>query len=284
MSIELKLNKLVVPVDHFTFKGGEEQVKIDLTHAPHGCIGFVDITAKIKNSADIMVLALLVDAVSRLENLDVHAEFTLNLPYIPYARQDRVMQPGEALSIKVFANIINSLGFDKVIVDDPHSDVSTALLNNVKIRSQDTLFASYVGGEFGVKPRVDLSGNCVFVAPDAGARKKAQKVADLFRLPLVEAGKTRNVVDGKITDTVLYGQVSGKECVIVDDIADFGNTFKALGKILKEQGAKKVTLYVTHGIFAGGVDCFDGVIDEIHSYHPWMENIDGRNEIGIFKG
>lgn len=58
MSLELRLNKLVVPVDHFTFKGGEEQVKIDMSHTPKGGIGFVDITAKIKNSTDVMALAV----------------------------------------------------------------------------------------------------------------------------------------------------------------------------------------------------------------------------------
>lgn len=275
MSLELRLNKLIVPVDHFTFKGGEEQVKIDLNHAPKGSIGFVDITAKIKNSTDVMALAMLVDACSRLENLDVHAEFTLNLPYIPYARQDRVMQPGEALSIKVFANLINSLGFDKVIVDDPHSDVSAALLNNVHIRTQDTLIAELYDHIY--------SKDAVIIAPDAGARKKAQKVADRFRLSLVEAGKIRDVTTGQITGTEVFGQVAGKECVIVDDIADGAFTFLKLGEVLKQKGAKRVILYVTHGIFSKGIDILEGFVDEVYTYHPWMENISGRNEHGILK-
>lgn len=276
MSLELRLNKLVVPVDHFTFKGGEEQVKIDMTHAPKGRIGFVEITAKIKNSSDVMSLAMLVDACSRLENLDTHAEFILNLPYIPYARQDRVMQPGEALSIKVFANLVNSLGFDKVVVDDPHSDVSAALLNNVKIRSQDALIAHLDRIFAG---RKDL----LIVAPDAGARKKAQKVADRMKLPLVEAGKVRDVVTGQITGTEVFGDVSGKECVIVDDIADGAFTFLKLGEVLKQKGANRVILYVTHGIFSKGIDILEGFVDEVYTYYPWMENIEGRNTHGIFK-
>ncbi|HBT0444870.1 TPA: ribose-phosphate pyrophosphokinase [Klebsiella pneumoniae] len=267
MSVELKLNNLVIPVDHFTFKGGEEQVKIDLNHAPKGSIGFVDITAKIKNSTDVMALAMLVDACSRLENLDVHAEFTLNLPYIPYARQDRVMQPGEALSIKVFANIINSLGFDKVIVDDPHSDVSAALLNNVKIRGQHQLVSEVKAlGQF-------LNSNFVVVAPDAGARKKAQKVADGLRLPLVEAGKVRDVRTGEITGTAVFGDVTGRKCLIVDDIIDGGRTFIALAQALKEKGADYVVLYGTHGIFSYGKQVIlEGGVDEIYAYHDWTEN------------
>jgi len=266
MSLELRLNNLVVPVDHFTFKGGEEQIRIDLTHSPKGRIGFVEITAKIKSSTDVMALAMLVDACSRLENLDVHAEFTLHLPYIPYARQDRVMQPGEALSIKVFANIINSLGFDKVVVDDPHSDVSAALLNNVKIRSQDALIARLDRIFAG---RKDL----LIIAPDAGARKKAKKVADRFRLPIVEAGKVRNLETNEITGTKVFGEVGGRECVIVDDLCDGGRSFIPLAQALKSQGAKRVILYVTHGIFSYGKQVIlDGGVDEIYAYHDWTEN------------
>lgn len=262
MSIELRLNKLVVPVDHFTFKGGEEQIKIDMAHAPKGSIGFVDITAKIKNSTDVMALAMLVDACSRLEGLHNHAEFILHLPYIPYARQDRVMQPGQSLSIKVFAKFINSLGFDKVIVDDPHSDVSAALLDNVQIRGQEILVAEF---------HDQLAGKDVtIVAPDAGARKKAQKVADRMRLPLVEAGKVRDLKTNEITGTAIFGDVKDRECVIVDDICDGGRTFIALAQALKENGAKRVILYVTHGIFSFGKQIIrDGGVDEIYAYHDW---------------
>lgn len=265
MSIELQLNKIPVPVDHFTFKGGEEQVKIDMAHTPKGGIGFVDIIAKIKNSTDVMALTMLVDACSRLEGLHHAAQFTLYLPYIPYARQDRVMQPGEALSIKVFANLINSLGFDKVIVDDPHSDVSAALLDNIKIRGQEVLIAEFHN---------HLAGKDVtIVAPDAGARKKAQKVSDRLRLPLVEAGKVRDLQTNEITGTAVFGDVEGRECVIVDDICDGGRTFIALAQALKVKGAKRVILYVTHGIFSFGKQIIlDGGVDEIYAYHDWTEN------------
>jgi len=265
MSIELRLNNLQVPVEYFTFKGGEEQVKIDTKYAPKGVISFVDITAKIKNSTDVMVLALLVDACSRIENLDNHAQFTLYLPYIPYARQDRVMQPGEALSIKVFANLVNALHFDKVIVDDPHSDVSAALINNVRIRDQSILIAEF---------HDQLAGKDVtIIAPDAGARKKSQKVSERLRLPLVEAGKVRDVKTNEIAGTAVFGDVEGRECVIVDDICDGGRTFIALAQALKEKGAKRVILYVTHGIFSFGKQVIlDGGVDEIYAYHDWTKN------------
>lgn len=267
MSITLKLNGLYVPVEFSTFKGGEEQVRIDMASVPKGKIGFVEITAKIKQSGEVMALALLTDACSRLSNMDTHAEFTLNLPYIPYARQDRVMIPGEALSIKVFTNIINALRFDKVVVDDPHSDVSTALINNVKVRGQHELASS---GEY---PEIFGGRDVFFVAPDAGARKKAQMVADHYRRPLVECGKVRDLTTGEVKGTKVFGYVEGATCIIVDDICDGGRTFIALAEALKREKAKSVILYVTHGIFSYGKQCIlDGGVDEIYAYHDWTEN------------
>lgn len=266
MNIRLSLNKLHVPVDHFTFSGGEEQIKIDMRHVPHGSIGFVDIFARLKNSQDVMCLALLVDAVNRLGNFDVGVEKVLHLPYIPYARQDRVMNPGESLSVKVFAAMINSLGFHKVIVDDPHSDVSVALIDNVKIRSQAELF-------LGMNFDFNLLKSLVLIAPDAGARKKAQKVADALDLCVVEAGKVRDVSTGAITGTTVFGDVDGKTCLIVDDICDGGFTFTNLAQALKAAGAKRVILYVTHGIFSRGKEfILDGGVDEIYAYYDWTEN------------
>ncbi len=175
MSLELRLNNLIVPVDRLTFKGGEEQVKIDLVM--HQKVTLVLLTSQQKSRHLRMLWLLLCwQMLARLDNIDIHAQYVLHLPYIPYARQDRVMQPGEALSIKVFANIVNSLGFDKVIVDDPHSDVSAALLNNVRIRHQHELAASYSD--------VLAGRDVTIIAPDAGARKKRRRFLNIsvFRL------------------------------------------------------------------------------------------------------
>ena len=69
---------------------------------------------------DVMTLVMISDA---LRQMDVK-EILLTMPYVPYARQDRVCNPGEAFSIKAFSRIINSLEFSSVVVYDPHSDVT----------------------------------------------------------------------------------------------------------------------------------------------------------------
>lgn len=79
---------------------------------------------------EVMQLALLKDAISRYF-VGLTPKFELVLPYLPYARQDRVMVDGESFSLKVFCNMINSMGFDSVEIHDCHSDVGVSLLNNV---------------------------------------------------------------------------------------------------------------------------------------------------------
>lgn len=267
MNIKLKLNNLEVPVKHFTFNGGEEQIQIESKFVPRGSIGFVDITAHLKTSSDVISLIMLTDACRRLSGLRKDTMFTLYMPYIPYARQDRVMNPGESLAIKSFCDLINNLNFDKVVVDDPHSDVSSALLNNVVINHQHTLASEMK--ELGKIYNSDF----IVIAPDAGARKKAQKVADRLQLKVIEAGKIRDVTNGQITGTQIYGDVNNRNCLIVDDILDAGGTFIALAKCLKEAGANKIILYVTHGIFAKGKEIlYDAGIDEIYAHHDWTKN------------
>lgn len=281
MNVTLKLNNLDVPVKHFTFNGGEEQVTIDTKFAPKGRTAYIDIYAKLKTSQDVMSLVMLTDACRHLHNLDDCARFTLHMPYVPYARQDRVMNPGEAHALKAFVNVIAGLKFDNIVIDDPHSEVATSLLDNVgarlKVNPQDDLFAEYMGNSGVIKRNTRICtvghGNPVIVAPDAGARKKAQKVADRYGFRIVEAGKVRDVRDGKITGTTVHDDVTGLPCIIVDDICDGGRTFVPLAAALKEKGASQVILYVTHGIFSNGKQfLLDSGIDQVHAFYDWTEN------------
>lgn len=281
MNLSLKLNNLPVPVKHFTFNGGEEQVTVDQAHTPKGRVSYIDITAKLKSSQDVMSLVMLTDACRHIHNLDHCAVFTLHMPYVPYARQDRVMNAGEAHALKAFVNVIAGLKFDKIIIDDPHSEVATSLLDNIGARlvvnTQDSLFSEYMGNSDVIRRNTRIltsgSGNPVIVAPDAGARKKAQKVAERYGFRIIEAGKVRDVTDGKITGTSVHDNVLGLPCIIVDDICDGGRTFVPLAAALKGKGASQVILFVTHGIFSNGKQfLLENGIDQVHSYYDWTED------------
>jgi len=122
------------PLEFMSFPGGERHVRLPVA-APDwaGACVHADwtIEARIYTPADIMDLLLTHDALKRA--LPAGARLSLVLPYVPYARQDRVAVAGEPLSIKVFCSLINSMGFSSVEIWDPHSDVTPALLDNVVV-------------------------------------------------------------------------------------------------------------------------------------------------------
>jgi ribose-phosphate pyrophosphokinase len=207
---------------------------------------------------DLFNLALLVDALRRKyeSNLRIH----LYMPYLPYARQDRVCAPGESLSIKVACDFINGLKLTDVRCHDIHSSVGSALLDNL---TEDTL-------DFVFLPMTQKLhwATTVLVSPDAGANKKVLGVAKAYAYPnVVRADKTRDVLTGRITGTAVYSEhVGTKDFLIVDDICDGGRTFIELAKELRKLTDGKIYLYVTHGIFSApiGAGVFEGLIDGVY--------------------
>lgn len=275
-------------IEFSTFAGGERNVRIkgfqwpspfnaDLKEKmPEG--KDLVVYAHVDSSDAIMDLLLFTDAFNRMgRGTGNQVKKVCYVPYIPYARQDRVMVPGEPLSSAVFGTLINLCGFDRIIVDDPHSDVSPSHIKNVAIFEQYELALDILGPGF--------FDDAVIVAPDAGAIKKVTKLAQKVNHREIGVGtKHRNLLTNEITATSYSGpDVSGKRVIMVDDLLDGGRTFIELGKILREEGACEVVLYVTHGIFSYGADVFDGTVDEVYCAYPWMKNLEGRNENNIFK-
>lgn len=275
--LSLRINNLPIDVEFMQFSGGERHVKINISQVPKAGFGFIEIDAFLQQPHEIFDLLLLNDAVKRLRGFGYDTQKYLKLPYVPYARQDRVMKAGEPLSIYTFSSLINEMGFDKIQIQDPHSPVTEALLNKVVIVHQHEI----VYARLACKIKKE---NLLLVSPDAGAMKKTQQLADSMGLEAPVIGfKKRDVSTGAISGTGIMGDVSGRDVLIVDDICDYGGTFKALGKELKSQGANRVLLWVTHGIFAGGADTFEGTVDEVYSQNVWENNLTGRNTLGIFK-
>lgn len=234
------------------FPGGEVGVKIEDQFA-----GQVDIVARIKSSDDILALAQV------KEILDQRAcdKVNLLLPYVPYSRQDRPCDKGESFSLKVFAKILNGMEFDRVKIIDPHSDVSTALIENVQVITQDSVI-----GRFPELNSFIRDNDCVFVSPDAGANKKTLNLAKKFNHhAFIRADKVRDVKDGSIKETFVYSDdLAQKTCIIADDICDGGRTFIELAKVLKQKNSGMVILYVTHGIFSQGTQkILESGIDQI---------------------
>jgi ribose-phosphate pyrophosphokinase len=230
----------LVDYDSFIFNGGEMHVRLDEIKW-----NVAHINARISNANGILTLNLLSDALDRCKAGIKH----LYLPYFPYARQDRVCVNGEALSAKVMANLINSMGFQSVTINDPHSDVVPALVNNCIVVEQCEIFTQAVKGNFPVD---------MVVAPDGGAIKKAMKSAAILQSEFATADKIRNVKDGSITATRFnydgIGGLPGYNVWVVDDICDGGRTFIELAKVIRKTNLKSLNLFVTHGIFSNGTE------------------------------
>jgi len=249
-------------VETFVFPGGECSVKVNVSgqitklqkrYGSFGPMNDMVMDAWLYSAEDIMHLMLSMDAAYRGEVKEIH----LRIPYLPYARQDRVCNKGEAFSLKVIATMINSYCPASVTLFDPHSLVSQALINNVHVR--DTLESCLFFNNPILKHSLfqTHSDNFVIIAPDEGARKRARRFAGSAYVtettPIIQAIKNRGP-KGNIIETEVYGDVQGKDALIVDDICDGGRTFIELAKVLKEKGAKDLYLYVTHGIFSNGTE------------------------------
>ncbi|MBE7684914.1 ribose-phosphate pyrophosphokinase [Tenacibaculum piscium] len=173
-------------------------------------------------------------------------------------RSDRRFNEKESFDLKVIANFINSMSFDKVEILHPHSSISLALIDNsIEIKSY----------EF-VKKVYDAIGNPILISPDAGAYKTTHEIAKKLKADLIPSNKVRIAGVPKIT---IQGDVKNKECLIVDDLADGGRTFNFLAKELKNQGATKVFLYVTHGQFNYGFEELKESINHIYCTNSYKE-------------
>ena len=245
-----------IPYQKFIFPSGcEIHIKLPDLKAVS-----VLITTRIQSSDDVMLLLMATDALRRMnvKYIEVY------IPYLPYARQDRIMVYGEPFSLKVISDMINSQNYEKVIIYDVHSDVSTALINNVESKSNH---------EF-VKQILREKENYLIVSPDAGAFKKIFNLcrAIEYKDEIVLCNKYRDVSTGNIKriDCEIYN-FKNKDLFIVDDICDGGATFNMIADEFRKRGTcGKINLIVSHGIFSKGLDVFPN-IDNIYTTNSFCD-------------
>lgn len=163
----------------------------------------------------------------------------LTIPYLPYSRMDRVKSKEEVFTLKYICEFINSLMFNKVCIFEPHSDVSLALLNRCEKKDLTKLLFEEYSKEYSIN---DL----VVCFPDAGAQKRYDEL-NKKGYKTVVGFKKRNWETGRIESLDLLGDdVNNKIVYILDDLCSFGGTFMLTASKLKELGAKKIILVVTH--------------------------------------
>lgn len=260
------LNSQRVSVSTMKFPGGEVGVNIntgsiDWRAGLH--VKSIDLTAKIQNSEQLMAMFLATDALRRVYP---EAKIDLLIPYFPYARQDRVCNAGEALSVKVIATLINSQNYATVTVVDPHSPVLVSALDRCYTVDQITAFR-------GIKQDWH---NWVIVAPDAGAAKKTEEFAKAVGAKdVLYFSKSRELSTGRITGMKMLNKeiLTGEDKLLVlDDICDGGRTFVELAQVFDVLDAngqhidyETLQLAVTHGIFSKGVTVLTTRFDHVYT-------------------
>lgn len=233
-------------VEQNRFPDGTLALKPDFKINKGYCVdecGFTDVTNNdnwidwlYDSDSEMFTIMSIVDIIRR--NGGEH--ISLNLPYVPNSRMDRIKSSTENFSLKVFTNWLNSLNFDKVRVMNVHSNVSEALINNIESELP----------EYDItKVNLNYRPEVIFF-PDEGACKRYSDMGIIksMNLPIAFGIKKRDWKTGKILDLeVINGsEVYGKKVLIIDDICSAGGTFKFSAIKLLELGTKEVVLYVSH--------------------------------------
>ena len=168
----------------------------------------------------------------------------LVIPYLGYQRQDHIFRSGEAVSLEVIISILEGFGISKVISFDLHSvRIPQLFKTEVKHLSALPLFAEKIK---------DMKiSDFVLVSPDMGGIARIKKLSKLLGgAPFITVEKNRDLVTGDIDSMKFSGEIK-KTAVIVDDVISTGKTLIAASDLLLKNGAEKIYVFATHGIFAG---------------------------------
>lgn len=263
-------NQNILDVNFVQFSGGERHVQLGEFE---NCTQYF-LRADLRTSNDVFDLLLTADALNqKFEGCELYIE----IPYLPYARQDRVCAAGQAFSLKVLAEVLGLIqNVKKIVVWDCHSAVGGDLTGAVNVPAQDIIKANAALSAM----IMDVSN--VVICPDKGAVNRTQNIVKAFEKdfqpePIVYCEKVRDPATGQITHTdVKVDSLEGRTAIITDDICDGGYTFIKVAEQLKAKGVSRVVLFVTHGIFAKGLDVFDGLIDHVFTTDSFEHAPDPR--------
>ncbi len=183
-----------------------------------------------------MELFLILDSLKRSGARSI----TLVAPYFGYQRQDHMFREGEDVSFKVIVQILESLKVDKVITFDLHS-IKIPEFFHIPVVHLTALDL------FTERP---LDKNMVLVSPDMGGIRRIKYLSEKTGQSFATIEKNRDLKTGKVESSKIEGDVKGKNVAIVDDMISTGGTIKAAVDLLKKNGAKKISVFATHAVFA----------------------------------
>ena len=220
------------------FSDGE--VMVEILENVRGKDVFVLQSTSMPTNDNLMELLVLVDALKRASA----GRITAAIPYFGYARQDRRPRSVRVpITAKVVANMLTTVGIDRLLTMDLHSDQIQGFFDIPvdNIYSMPILLGHLWKNDYQ---------NLVVVSPDVGGVVRARQMAKRLECDLAIIDKRRPKANvAKVMNII--GEVEGRTCVIMDDMVDTANTLCEAARALKEQGAESVMAYCTHAVLSG---------------------------------
>jgi ribose-phosphate pyrophosphokinase len=191
---------------------------------------------------NLMELLIMSDALRRSSA----ARITAVIPYFGYARQDRRSKARTPITAKLVANMIAEAGIERVLTMDLHA----AQIQGFFDIPVDNLYASPIFALDILEQFKGDTSDVMVVSPDVGGVARARELAKRINAPLSIVDKRREK-PGEVAEMTVIGDVTGKKCIIVDDICDTAGTLCKAAEVLMEHGATEVHSYITHGVLSG---------------------------------
>ncbi|MGV8851513.1 MAG: ribose-phosphate diphosphokinase [Rhodoglobus sp.] len=239
LDIAEELGSDLVPTDARTFANGEIYARYD--ESVRGCDAFVIQSHTEPINEWLMEQLIMVDALKRASAKRI----TVVSPFYPYARQDKKGRGREPISARLIADLYKAAGADRIMSVDLHA----AQIQGFFDGPVDHLFAMPVLLEH-FRKQLDPSTLTV-VSPDMGRVRVADIWSQKLDSPLAIIHKRRDpLVPNQVTVHDIVGDVSGRVCLLVDDMIDTGGTIVKAAEALKRAGALKVVVAATHAIFS----------------------------------
>ena len=218
----------------------DEEVFVEIDENVRGEDVFVIQSTSYPANDHIMELLISIDALVRSSARRV----TAVIPYFGYSRQDRKTTARTPISAKLVANLVTKAGADRVLTCDLHAGQIQGFFDI----PTDNLFAAPVI-EKDIRENIDLD-KLMIVSPDVGGVVRARHLAKRLGADLAIVDKRREKA-GESEVMNIIGDVTGRACLMVDDIIDSGGTLCNAAQAIMDQGAAEVHSYITHGVFSG---------------------------------
>ena len=237
--LKIKLSK----IERTVFSDGETLLKAKVTVRSKDV--FVLASSSMPVNQNIMELLIFIDSLKRASAKSI----TIVLSYYGYARQDRKAAGRQPIGAKLVADLLEKAGATKIIALDLH---------NPSIQGFFNIPVDDLKGQYILAPEIKKVGKFTVASPDHGGAVRARILAELIsnKVDIAIVDKRRTGPNKSETLGVL-GNVKNRNVVIIDDIIDTGGTIIKAAKALKNEGAKKVIIAATHGLFTKGFDDFN---------------------------